>query len=91
MRLAEERFNDILDEMYELWKSKQSDYGEDTWKQLGMKMRFSDVWRKCKRLETLIWFDHTIQNKQETVRDTFIDLAVYCILGIMLWDEEEHR
>ena len=84
----EEKFREILEELFELWKKKQSDYGEESWLEMGLKMKFADICRKYKRLETLIWYDKIIQNKQETIRHTMIDLVVYGILGVMFIDEK---
>ena len=77
------KFKEILDEMYSLTMSKHSDYGDDVVFSMGMKMRFADIFRKYERLKAIIWDEKSIKVSDETLRDTFIDLAVYCIIAIM--------
>lgn len=83
----ESAFNRILQEMTNIWVKKQHDYGSNNWHYLGLKMRFPDILRKCKRLETLVW-EEKEPKVSETIRDTLLDLANYAVIAIMTYDRE---
>lgn len=91
-----QRFHDILGELGELHDLKQKDYGRDSdpfanvrgtsewgipaW--VGAMVRATD---KVKRLQSLI------QNgslKNESAEDSLRDLAVYAIIALVLFEEE---
>jgi hypothetical protein len=91
------RFHAILKELGELHDKKQQDYGRETdpfanvrasqdwgmpgW--VGCMMRAND---KMKRLQTYS-LKGTLAN--ESVRDSFLDLAVYAVIGLCLHEEEQ--
>ena len=87
----QKKFNDILEEMKKISFPKHSDYGDDTVFRYGMKMRFADIWRKFARLESLIWNENVSKNKEETIRDTLLDLAVYSIIALIVYDKENSK
>jgi hypothetical protein len=88
-----ERFASKLIIMQELTKAKNHDYGgnDDPWKNFrtfgkkGILVRMSD---KFARLHTAIWEERAFK-VQETLIDTIIDLAVYCII-LAIWIESEN-
>ena len=65
--------------------SKQHDYGHDNilaFREQGFVVR---LWDKISRLKNLIWGKGTPKN--ESIEDTFIDIAGYAIIGLMLANE----
>ena len=63
--------------------SKQHDYGHDNilaFKEQGLVVRLSD---KVARLKNLLW-TRTDKPKNESIEDTFVDVAGYAIIGLML-------
>ena len=72
----------LLSDMYKEFKQKHSDYGGSVF-QMGEKGIYVRVFDKVKRLETLVWKGHSTQVKDETVMDTWRDLATYAILGMV--------
>jgi hypothetical protein len=93
------RFHAILKEMGELHDRKQQDYGTD--EDPLANIRASTAWGlpawagamlrggdKLKRLQTFL---KTGKLANEGARDAFLDLAVYSILGLILFDEEQQH
>jgi hypothetical protein len=83
------RFDELLRQMREIQEKKGRDYGEeeDGLKNLrrrgqqGVIMRMGD---KLSRLETLTKPGRTALVEDESVEDTCLDLANYCLLFIIL-------
>ena len=72
----------IATEIAQLVISKHKDYGPSnilTFKEKGLVVRLSD---KINRLQNLIWENN--DPSHEAVEDTFMDIAGYAIIGIML-------
>ena len=88
----EDRFKEITNEMYIIYKNKNSDYGSsvsDTYRDFGMisfLVRLSD---KLNRLKTI--YNKDTKVKDETIYDTLIDLANYSILAILELENDENR
>jgi len=88
-----EKFSQKLDQMLKTTTAKNHDYGGDSdpWKNFrtfgkkGILVRMSD---KFARLHTAIWEEREFK-VQETLIDTIIDLAVYCII-LAVWIENEN-
>ena len=84
MMNTEEEFKKIQKEMYDLFVKKNRDYGDGFVKQK-LSGAFFDMKRKWTRLKT-IFKEGEISNLEEvnvgeeTVIDTLIDLANYCVL-----------
>ena len=92
-----ERFHQVLKEMGELHDRKQADYGRPddpfanvrgsqdwgvpAW--VGAMVRAND---KVRRLQQ---YARTGSLANEGARDSFMDLAVYAIIGLVLWEEEQ--
>lgn len=94
-----DRFNELLDEIRQLHNNKGADYGDGDDDQydnlhaasrlgispfLGVLLRMSD---KFTRIQT-ITRKRRINVCGETVTDTLLDLAVYSLLAIQLYEEE---
>ena len=63
--------------------SKQHDYGHDNimaFKEQGLVVR---LWDKVARLKNLLWVRKE-SPKNESIEDTFTDIAGYAIIGLML-------
>ena len=96
-RAGDPRFHALIDTIRDLHDAKQADYGTNTdafanvrgsedwgvdpW--VGAMIRATD---KVKRLQT---YARTGTLRNEGVRDSFLDLAVYAIIGHILFDEME--
>jgi len=62
--------------------SKQHDYGHNNilvFKEQGLVVR---LWDKISRLKNLLWSGK--EPKNESIEDTFTDIAGYAIIGLML-------
>lgn len=84
-------FKSLLDEMHETYKKKNSDYG-DSFKQTHLQfgeiaglVRISD---KVNRLVSLSKKTPDSQN-YESKRDTYMDLANYCLMQVLVMGEAE--
>ena len=76
-----ERHKQILIEMHDLYQRKNHDYGDafgEAYKELGAISGVTRIYDKFKRLITLIKSESKV--KDETIDDTLIDLANYCIM-----------
>jgi len=65
--------------------AKQHDYGHDNilaFKEQGLVVR---IWDKMSRLKNLLW--KNIEPKNESIEDTFTDIAGYAIIGLMLAED----
>lgn len=92
-----ERFHQILKDMGELHDRKQRDYGRpddpfanvratEEWGSpawVGAMIRATD---KVKRLQKYA-VDRVLAN--EGARDSFLDLAIYAVIALVLWEEQE--
>jgi hypothetical protein len=70
-------------EIAEVVISKQHDYGHDNilaFREQGLVVR---LWDKVARLKNLLWIN-TNKPKNESIEDTFTDIAGYAIIGLML-------
>lgn len=91
-----QRFVEIVQEMIDLHDKKQSDYGRDTdpfanvrgsveWDMpawVGAMVRAQDKIRRLQQYNK----KGTLAN--EGARDAFMDLAVYAVIALCLWEEE---
>ena len=75
----------VLDEMHNLYKRKNADYG-DSFAQLRDRypnfvcMRLFD---KLNRLDTIIAPGHELQVEDEKIEDTLMDIANYAVMEIV--------
>ena len=61
---------------------KQKDYGQDNILAFGDKGIVVRLWDKASRLKNLVWNNKSPKN--ETITDTYRDIAGYAIIAIML-------
>ena len=81
-----DKFREVQDEGFELFKKKNADYGNSFEEHgtIGILVRMND---KIKRLMTITNKNITLINT-ESLRDTLIDLHNYTALAITLMDKE---
>jgi hypothetical protein len=90
--MKEELFKNITNEMYELWKRKNTDYGSsvsDTYKDFGLVSFLVRMQDKMNRLKTLTKQQALVED--EKIEDTLIDLANYSVLALMEVRNESNR
>lgn len=68
---------------------KTSDYGE-TWKRLGLMGIYVKLFIKEGRLNELIWKKgcEQVASKDESIKDTLLDMAAYAIYGMICLEED---
>jgi hypothetical protein len=90
----EQLFKLLQQRMFEVQAKKGRDYGEEkdglrNLRRRGRKGVVARMGDKLTRLENLIESGREPEVKDETIEDTLIDLANYCLLLIILmWDED---
>lgn len=83
------RHQQVCGELTELYERKNHDYGDSfhlTYQKWGLPMAAIRLEDKLQRFETLIRAESRV--KDESVRDTLIDLANYAIMTVMELDRE---
>ena len=83
------RHEAICKELNEIYIKKNSDYGDsfgETYRKLGIISAVTRISDKTNRLQNLCINDTKV--KDESIRDTLIDLANYAILTLMEMEEE---
>lgn len=86
-----EHHMEIVTEMNKLYERKNKDYGDSfhlSFLEEGMAMARIRLVDKLNRFKTLTKSDHQ-EVKDESIRDTLIDLANYAIMTIMEIDRKE--
>lgn len=79
-------FDDVTKELKELYVSKNSDYGDsfnDLLYEFGLITVVIRLQDKMNRLKTIAKNDGEYTVKDETIRDTLMDLANYAIMALM--------
>ena len=79
------RFDEILQEMRELYEKKNSDYGNsfnETIQEFGFVPAVARINDKVKRMKNIVK-GQEMNVKVETFRDALLDTSVYCILTLM--------
>ena len=79
----EDACRDVASQIAETVISKQHDYGQGnilSFREKGLVVRLSD---KVARLKNLLWVTNK-EPKNESIEDTFTDIAGYAIIGLML-------
>ena len=86
------RYTKIVNEMHEIYKAKNADYGDsvhDTFLKYGLLSFLVRMEDKISRLRSLTLKGEKEQRvKNESIRDTLQDLANYAILAIIELDEQ---
>ena len=81
-------FRDITNGMYDTFKAKNHDYGNsfaELFKECGMTYAYGHMAEKLKRVKSLMSDEAKV--KDESMRDSLLDLANYAILTIMELDK----
>jgi len=76
----------VFEEAFKLFRVKNAAYGTSnlsTYGLIGILVRMSD---KMARLKNIIVDGHDVSATDETKRDTFMDLLVYCAAAILMID-----
>ena len=91
--MIEAGFEEVMVEAIKLHDKKNNDYNGavQLYKLIGLKGRYSDVFRKVIRLHSLVWEGNERKVKDETIRDTMLDLLVYTVLMIIIFDELKYK
>ena len=87
-----ESYKDYTDKLADILAKKNAAYGDAFGKSIekygyvAALVRMSDKWN---RLNTLMLDSNGIDNLGESVQDTLLDLAVYCVLTMAELDNED--
>ena len=76
---------DVLSDLINMYSNKNADYGDSAYRtflKFGMMSYFIRMSDKMNRLETLIVNDGKSM-VEESVEDTLMDLANYCVMAVM--------
>ena len=79
-------FSEVTKELNDLYVAKNSDYGssfDDLLYEFGLITVVIRLQDKLKRLKTIVKNDGEYLVKDETIRDTLMDLANYSIMTLM--------
>lgn len=80
------KFQKLTEQMMSLARgAKTDDYGE-TWKRLGLMGIYVKIFIKEGRLNELIWNKESVGDisvKDESIEDTLLDMACYCLYGVI--------
>lgn len=90
--IREKEFDKIVKELFELYKKKNADYGDsfhNLYQDCGDMYPVTRIYEKAKRGVQLLL--HGQQVKEESLRDTIKDMAVYCILTLIEKDENINK
>ena len=84
-------YEKVLEEVAEIRIKKVASYGEGRYTKedgidFDMLMCFSDIYRKYIRLRKLIKNLKAESEDGESLRDAFLDLANYAIMGVQIYD-----
>lgn len=85
-----ERFKEITDKMCDIYKQKNSDYGNSfskLFKECGMTYAYGHMAEKLERVKSLMKDEAKV--KGESMKDSLYDLANYAILTIMEIEKNE--
>lgn len=77
----------LLDELFHTYVSKNGDYGNSATKvfqMFGFQTYAARIYEKAERIASLAQLPQGQQNvKSESIRDTLMDLANYCLMAVM--------
>lgn len=87
------RFEEVTAKMSELYHRKNADYGnsfDQSMGEWGLPVAAIRIGDKCKRLAQLSK-NNGQQVKDESVKDTLMDLANYAVMAIMWMEKQENK
>lgn len=85
----ETTYEDIINELYDTYKKKNSDYGNsfaETIEEFGFVPAIARINDKVKRMKNLVKGQK--MNIDESLRDNLMDVANYCIMSVVELDNE---
>lgn len=98
---SSQKFHDILTQLGELHDQKQKDYGSDNdpfknvrnsgdfgvpaW--IGCMVRANDKMKRIQTASSQVLNGDEVSMANESVEDSFMDLAVYAVIGLVLYRE----
>lgn len=88
-----EQHKEICDNLNKIYEKKNHDYGNsfgETYKDLGIISAVTRISDKFNRLKTLAKGENNLIN-DESLEDTLLDMANYCIMTYMCLDSEKHK
>lgn len=86
------RHHNVCGELEEIHRKKNADYGDSfhkSFEEFGLTMAAIRIGDKVNRFKTLIKSDGAV--KEESIRDTLLDLANYAIMTVMELDREMEK
>ncbi len=88
-----EQHREICEKLNEIYKKKNKDYGDsfgETFRKLGIISAITRISDKYNRICSLATKSESErQVKDETIRDTLLDMANYCIMSIIELDNQK--
>lgn len=87
-----DRFKEIIDKMSDTYKRKNHDYGNafsEMYDELGINYGYGKIREKVKRIKTLK--DDEAQVANESLEDSLLDCANYCILTLMEYQKRKEH
>jgi hypothetical protein len=84
--MKSEMYNEILEELRKTYEAKNADYGDsvgDTYKKFGDVSFLTRITDKYNRILSLSNKGEYGQVKDESLNDTILDMANYCILWVI--------
>ncbi len=82
--LIEESFRGVVEEAFSLWQKKHKSYGPFNISVFGLKGIVVRLWDKMQRVVRLAWNNVDNSLPDETLQDTFLDIAVYALIAILV-------
>ena len=85
-----QRHNDISKQLNDIYKAKNHDYGDsfgETYNKLGIISAVTRITDKVNRLQSLCTKNQLV--KDESIKDTLIDLANYSIMTIIEMEDKK--
>jgi hypothetical protein len=90
---TQEAYENILDELAEIRRAKVLAYGEDRYEdpdvESRMALAYADIYRKFIRIKNMVTRGIYDAPDGETLREAFMDLANYAIMGVQLLGDEK--
>lgn len=93
MTIKEQRFEQLTKQMFETFKCKNKDYGDSTtqtYKEFGLTSYAIRINDKLNRVKSFCKKGE-LEVKGESVKDSLMDLANYCLLAVIDIENEEEE
>ena len=91
MELENNKFEDVLSEMFNTYKKKNADYGNsfsETIQEFGYIPAVARINDKLKRVKNMVK-GNEMNITDESMRDNLLDIANYCVLTIVELDNQK--